>query len=168
MKRTILKLTILFLSSLTIICAQSVAERYGDRISLLGMSFKDPLVLCQILIAIFISIVFIQSGLDKVLNRRNNLEYFKVQFSKSIFNKVYPILLSLLTILELVGGLMLVYGIYFSFAEKTTLWIFYGLVYLAITMIFLLLGQRIAKDYVGAADLVPYFILIILGIMSMY
>ena len=63
---------------------------------------------------------------------------------------------------------MLVYGIYFSFAEKTTLWIFYGLVYLAITMIFLLLGQRIAKDYVGAADLVPYFILIILGIMSMY
>ena len=168
MKRTVLKLTILFLSSLTIICAQSVAERYGDRISLLGMSFKDPLVLCQILIAIFISIVFIQSGLDKVLNRRNNLEYFKVQFSKSIFNKVYPILLSLLTILELVGGLMLVYGIYFSFAEKTTLWIFYGLVYLAITMIFLLLGQRIAKDYVGAADLVPYFILIILGIMSMY
>ena len=168
MKRTILKLTILFLSSLTIICAQSVAERYGDRISLLGMSFKDPLVLCQILIAIFISIVFIQSGLDKVLNRRNNLEYFKVQFSKSIFNKVYPILLSLLTILELVGGLMLVYGIYFSFAEKTTLWIFYGLVYLAITMIFLLLGQRIAKDYIGAADLVPYFILIILGIMSMY
>lgn len=168
MKRTILKLTILFLSSLTIICAQSVAERYGDRISLLGMSFKDPLVLCQILIAIFISIVFIQSGLDKVLNRRNNLEYFKVQFSKSIFNKVYPILLSILTILELVGGLMLVYGIYFSFAEKTTLWIFYGLVYLAITMIFLLLGQRIAKDYIGAADLVPYFILIILGIMSMY
>lgn len=168
MKRTILKLTILFLSSLTIICAQSVAERYGDRISLLGMSFKDPLVLCQILIAIFISIVFIQSGLDKVLNRRNNLEYFKVQFSKSIFNKVYPILLSILTILELVGGLILVYGIYFSFAEKTTLWIFYGLVYLAITMIFLLLGQRIAKDYVGAADLVPYFILIILGIMSMY
>lgn len=168
MKRTILKLTILFLSSLTTIFAQSVAERYGDRISLLGMSFKDPLVLCQILIAIFISIVFIQSGLDKVLNRRNNLEYFKVQFSKSIFNKVYPILLSILTILELVGGLMLVYGIYFSFAEKTTLWIFYGLVYLAITMIFLLLGQRIAKDYVGAADLVPYFILIILGIMSMY
>jgi len=168
MKSTILKLTILFLSSLTIICAQSVAERYGDRISLLGMSFKDPLVLCQILIAIFISIVFIQSGLDKILNRRNNLEYFKVQFSKSIFNKVYPILLSILTILELVGGLMLVYGIYFSFAEKTTLWIFYGLVYLAITMIFLLLGQRIAKDYIGAADLVPYFILIILGIMSMY
>jgi len=26
----------------------------------------------------------------------------------------------------------------------------------------------LAKDYVGAADLVPYFMLIMLGIMSMY
>jgi len=24
------------------------------------------------------------------------------------------------------------------------------------------------KDYVGAADLIPYFLLVILGIMSMY
>ncbi len=148
--------------------AQSVAERYGDRIELLGVSFKDPLVLCQILIAIFIAIVFIQSGLDKIFCRKENLEYFKIHFSKSIFKTLYPTLLSILTIFELIGGLMLVYGIYFSFLERTTLWIFYGFVHIGITLIFLLLGQRIAKDYVGAADLVPYFILIILGIMSMY
>lgn len=148
--------------------AQSVAERYGDRIELLGVAFKDPLVLCQILIAIFIAIVFIQSGLDKIFYREENIEYFKVQFSKSIFRKIYPLLLSILTILELIGGLILVYGVYFSFSERTTLWIFYGFVHIAITLIFLLLGQRIAKDYIGAADLVPYFILIILGIMSMY
>ncbi|MDC0383342.1 DoxX family protein, partial [Candidatus Marinimicrobia bacterium] len=60
------------------------------------------------------------------------------------------------------------YGVYYSFAERTTLWIFYGFVHLSITLIFLLLGQRIAKDYLGAANLVPYFILITLGIMSMY
>ena len=63
---------------------------------------------------------------------------------------------------------MLVYGIYFAFAEKTTLWIFYGFVVLALTLILLFAGQRIAKDYLGAADLVPYFMLIMLGIMSMY
>ena len=63
---------------------------------------------------------------------------------------------------------MLVYGIYFAFAEKTTLWIFYGFVVLALTIILLFAGQRIAKDYLGAADLVPYFMLIMLGIMSMY
>jgi len=154
--------------STNFLLSQTVSERYGDRIELLGVPFKDPLVLCQILIAIFILIVFIQSGLDKIFDRKGNLEYFQVHFKDSIFKKIYPTLLTIITLFELVGGGMLVYGIYFSFTERTTLWIFYGFVHLAITLIFLFLGQRIAKDYLGAADLVPYFILIILGIMSMY
>ena len=44
----------------------------------------------------------------------------------------------------------------------------WGFVILAVTILFLLFGQRLAKDYVAAADLVPYFMLIMLGIMSMY
>jgi uncharacterized membrane protein YphA (DoxX/SURF4 family) len=148
--------------------SQSVSERYGDRIELLGVPFKDPLVLCQILIAIFILIVFIQSGLDKIFDRGGNLEYFKAQFKNTIFKDIYPILLTVITLFELLGGAMLLYGVFYSFAERTTLWIFYGFVHLSITLIFLLLGQRIAKDYLGAANLVPYFILITLGIMSMY
>ena len=63
---------------------------------------------------------------------------------------------------------MVFYGIYFAFGYRTTLWIFYGCVVVALTLTFLFAGQRISKDYLGAADLVPYFILIILGIMSMY
>ena len=152
----------------SLLSAATVEERYGDRIELLGIPFKDPLVLCQILIAIFLSIVFLQSGLDKVIDRKGNEEYFKSQFSNSILNKITSFLLSMLTALELMGGGMLVYGIYFAFVERTTLWIFYGLVVLSITTILLMAGQRIAKDYLGAADLVPYFILIMLGIMSMY
>ena len=70
--------------------------------------------------------------------------------------------------MEMAGGLMLVYGIYYAFAEKTTLWIFYGFVMLAFTLIALFTGQRLAKDYGGAADLVPYFMLIMIGIMTMY
>ena len=34
----------IFIQSVSV--AQSVAERYGDRIELLGVTFKDPLVLC--------------------------------------------------------------------------------------------------------------------------
>ena len=154
----------------TIIFGQgsSVAERYGDRIELLGIPFKDPLVLCQILIAIFIAIAFIQSGIDKVLDRKGNLEFFKVHFANTFLKNVTPLLLIILTIFELAGGLTLVYGIYFAFVYRTTLWIFYGFVMLALTIIILFAGQRIVKDYLGAADLVPYFILIMLGIMSMY
>lgn len=154
----------------TIIFGQglSVAERYGDRIELLGIPFKDPLVLCQILIAIFIAIAFIQSGIDKVLDRKGNLEFFKVHFANTFLKNVTPLLLIILTIFELAGGLTLVYGVYFAFVYRTTLWIFYGFVMLALTIILLFAGQRIVKDYLGAADLVPYFILIMLGIMSMY
>ena len=161
-------LILLILPSIIFGQGPSVAERYGDRIELLGIPFKDPLVLCQILIAIFISIAFIQSGIDKILDRKGNLEFFKVHFANSFLKNVTPLLLIILTIFELAGGLTLVYGVYFAFVYRTTLWIFYGFVMLALTIILLFAGQRIVKDYLGAADLVPYFILIMLGIMSMY
>jgi hypothetical protein len=152
----------------SILSAESVLDKYGDRIELLGIPFKGPMELCQIFIAIFISIAFLQSGLDKIIDRKGNIEFLNIHFSKSSLLKVIPFILSLLMILELTGSLMLIYGIYFAFAMRSTLWIFYGFVVIAITLIILFGGQRIAKDYLGAADLVPYFILIMLGIMSMY
>ena len=152
----------------TILPAQSVLDKYGDRIELLGIPFKGPMELCQIFIAIFLFIAFFQSGLDKVIDRRGNLNFLKAHFSDSPLIKIIPIMLLILTFLEIIGSLMLGYGVYYAFVNRSTLWIFYGFVVIAITIIILFAGQRIAKDYLGAADLVPYFILIMLGIMSMY
>ena len=152
----------------TILPAQSILDKYGDRIELLGIPFKGPMELCQILIAIFLFIAFFQSGLDKVVDRKGNLDFLKAHFSDSPVIKIIPIMLLILTFLEIIGSLMLGYGVYYAFVNRSTLWIFYGFVVIAITIIILFAGQRIAKDYLGAADLVPYFILIMLGIMSMY
>ena len=152
----------------TFLLGKTVEELYGDRIELLGIAFKDPLVLCQIFIAIFLIIVFLQSSIDKIIDRKGNLDFFKVHFAKTMINNFSQYLLTIITIFELTGSLTLIYGVYYAFAEKTTLWIFYGFVILSVTLLFLLLGQRLAKDYTGAADLVPYFVLIMLGIMSMY
>ena len=58
----------------SIVLSQSVEELYGDRIELLGIPFKDPFVLCQILIALFLIIIFLQSSVDKILDRKNNLK----------------------------------------------------------------------------------------------
>ena len=124
--------------------------------------------LCQIFIAIFLFIAFFQSGLDKVIDRKGNLDFLKAHFSDTPLIKIIPIMLLILTFLEIIGSLMLGYGVYYAFVNRSTLWIFYGFVVIAITIIILFAGQRIAKDYLGAADLVPYFILIMLGIMSMY
>ena len=148
--------------------AQSVLDKYGDRIELLGIPFRGPMELCQILIAIFLFIAFFQSGLDKIIDKKGNLEFLKMHFSNSPLIQIIPFMLLILTFLEIIGSLMLGYGVYYAFINRSTLWIFYGFVLLAITIIILFAGQRIAKDYPGAADLVPYFILIMLGIMSMY
>jgi len=152
----------------TILPAQSVLDKYGDRIELLGIPFKGPMELCQIFIAIFLFIAFFQSGLDKVIDRKGNLDFLKAHFSDSPLIKIIPTMLLILTFLEIIGSLMLGYGVYYAFVNRSTLWIFYGFVIIAITIIILFAGQRIVKDYLGAADLVPYFILIMLGIMSMY
>jgi hypothetical protein len=152
----------------TITSSPTVEERYGDRIELLGVKFTGPLVLCQILIAILMAITFLQSAIDKIIDRKGNLEYFDGHFANSPLKRITKLSLSFLTILELTGGLVLVFGIYYAFSERSTLWIFYGFVWLSLTIIILFAGQRLAKDYVGAADLVQYFMLLMLGIMSMY
>ncbi len=146
----------------------TVEEKYGDRIELLGVKFKDPLVLCQIFIAFFFIIIFIQSGLDKVIFRRENILFFKNHFANSLFKSYTSFLLTILTFTELICGFTLIYGIYFSLIERTTLWIFYGFVICVLNLFFLLIGQRLAKDYNGASDIGIYFIIVILGIMSMY
>ena len=166
--KNIIRQFYIFTLLFTTLSAQSVLDKYGDRIELLGIPFKGPMELCQIFIAIFLFIAFFQSGLDKVIDRKGNLDFLKAHFSDSPLIKIIPIMLLILTFLEIIGSLMLGYGVYYAFVKRSTLWIFYGFVIIAITIIILFAGQRIAKDYLGAADLVPYFILIMLGIMSMY
>ena len=147
----------------------NIEARYpGGRIELFGIRFKDPLVLCQILIALMMTIAFLQSGVDKLIDREGNLVFFESHFANTPLKSVADVGLSILTILELMGGAMCAYGIYCAIVENSTVWIFNGLLLLSVTILILFLGQRIAKDYQGAADLVPYFILNMMGIMSMY
>tara|TARA_S200000501_G_scaffold25072_2_gene21770 strand:+ start:66923 stop:67468 length:546 start_codon:yes stop_codon:yes gene_type:complete len=181
MKHPLKIVFILYFVSLSIVLSQNINDstkttgfdyveiKYPEgRIELFGVKFKDPLVLCQILIGLIMAITFIQSGFDKIINREENLEFFRSQFSKTPLNRVAPLSLSAITVLELIGGLSCAYGIYFAVTFKDTEWIFNGLLILSLTVIILFTGQRIAKDYSGAANLLVYFIVIMLGIMSMY
>tara|TARA_B100000678_G_C18212930_1_gene504162 strand:- start:1117 stop:1695 length:579 start_codon:yes stop_codon:yes gene_type:complete len=152
----------------TIESSTSVYERYDNRIELLGIKIKDHLVLCQILIAIFLAIAFLQSGLDKIIDRQGNLEFFDEHFEKSLLRSVTSLALSVLTVMEICGGLLCVFGVFYTLKEKSTIYIFYGLLIIAFTILMLFFGQRVNKDYIGAADLVPYFILTMIAIMSMY
>ena len=81
--------------------SSTVEERYGDRIELMGIKFKGPLVLCQVLIAIMMTIAFIQSGVDKIIDRSGNLAFFNEHFSNTPLKSFTSFFLSILNILSL-------------------------------------------------------------------
>ncbi|CAN5424752.1 MAG: DoxX family protein [Acidobacteriota bacterium] len=110
--------------------------------------------------ALLVSILFIQSGLDKIFDRRGNLEWLTGHFSKTFLAPLVPILLVTITVMELAAGVLCATGIvYFLFTSSAVL-IFVASVIAAFSIIALFFGQRIAKDYAGAAILIPYFILV--------
>ena len=58
----------------------------------------------QILISAFFAILFLQSGIDKVVDRRGNLEWLTGHFAKSPLARAVPLLLSAITLMELAAG----------------------------------------------------------------
>ena len=124
-------------------------------------------MLCQILIALFLAIAFLQSGFDKIIDRQENLDFFDKHFERSLLKPFTSIALSILTLMEICGGLLCVFGVIYVLKTNDTIYIFYGLLVIAFTILLLFFGQRVSKDYIGAADLVPYFILTMIAIMSM-
>ena len=126
----------------------------------------NAIEIVQILSSIFFSIVFFQSGIDKAIDRKGNLDFFESHFKNTLFHKIYAQALTVLMFLELIAASLCTYGCLYSIVYKNTGFIFYGLLVTSFVLLSLLLGQRIAKDYVGAADITIYFILSIVTIMS--
>jgi len=120
--------------------------------------------LMQIFTAAFLAILFLQSGIDKVVDRRGNLEWLKEHFAKSPLAGVVPGLVTTITILELAAGVLSGVGCLAIIVLRDSTIAFYGAVISAIAIIALFFGQRIAKDYAGAAVLVPYFLLALVAI----
>ncbi|MEO6052366.1 MAG: DoxX family protein [Pyrinomonadaceae bacterium] len=112
--------------------------------------------------ALLVSILFIQSGLDKVFDWKGNVEWLKGHFAKTFLSGMVPFMLAQITVMELVTGVINLAGIVYFLVAGSTILIFWGAAVGAASIIALFFGQRVARDYPGAAVLIPYFILIIL------
>src|SRR5204863_7193188 len=110
--------------------------------------------LLQILVSAFLAILFLQSGFDKVVDRRGNLEWLKGHFAKSPLAGIVPAMVTMITILEIAAGTLSAVGCIAIILARDSTLAFYGAVISAIAMIALFFGQRMAKDYAGAAVLV--------------
>ena len=118
----------------------------------------------QVLISAFLAILFLQSGIDKVVDRRGNLEWLKGHFAKSpLAGTVGPMFL-VITILEVLAGALSGIGCILVLLTRDPTVAYLGAVVSAVNLIALFFGQRVAKDYAGAAVLVPYFLLALSGI----
>jgi uncharacterized membrane protein YphA (DoxX/SURF4 family) len=118
----------------------------------------------QALVSAFLGILFLQSGIDKVVDRRGNLEWLKGHFDKSPLAGIVPLMVFVITILEIAAGALSAIGCALIIFSRDSIVAFYGALVSAISIIALFLGQRMAKDYAGAAILVPYFLLALIAI----
>lgn len=128
-------------------------------------NLSGAVYLSQIFTSIFLAILFLQSGIDKIVDRRGNLDWLTGHFAKSPLAKLVPLLLLVITLLELAAGALSAVGAVDLVFSHQALLAFFGACLAAIAILGLFFGQRMAKDYAGAAVLVPYFILTILAII---
>ena len=127
-------------------------------------SFTGATCLLQILVSAFLAILFLQSGLDKIVDRRGNLEWLRGHFAKSPLAGIVPAMVTMITILEIAAGVLSAIGCVVIIFSRSSTVAFYGAVVSAIAILALFFGQRMAKDYAGAAVLVPYFLLALVAI----
>ena len=118
----------------------------------------------QIFVSAFLAILFVQSGVDKIVDRRGNLEWLSGHFSKSPLAGIVPALLIAITILELAAGVLSAVGCLLVILLKDSTIAFYGAILSAAAITALFFGQRMAKEYAGAAVLVPYFLLTLVAL----
>jgi hypothetical protein len=127
-------------------------------------TLTGAIYLLQIFGSAFLALLFLQSGIDKIIAHRGNLEWLKGHFAKSQLAAAVPVLLAAITILEVAAGALSAIGCIILIVSRETTLAFYGAVISAVALIALFFGQRMAKDYAGAAVLVPYFLLALAAI----
>ena len=111
----------------------------------------------EILLLLFLMITFLQSGIDKISDWKGNLSWLKGHFKDTPLKNIVPFMLSTVLATEVVAGVLCALGTYqIIFNQKTELAL-YGAILCCITLLMLLFGQRVAKDYEGARTIVVYF-----------
>lgn len=112
----------------------------------------------SILLLLFLTITFVQSGYDKLFYWKDNFTWLKGHFSKTVLKNLVPQALGIILVLELSIGVLAIAGIFNLLQNGDRTYGFYAAILSCVTLLLLLFGQRLAKDYDGARTIVIYFI----------
>jgi hypothetical protein len=122
------------------------------------------LYILQIFVSAILAVLFLQSGLDKVIDRKGNRAYLDEHFANSPLAGTVGPMFFVITILEVTAGALSGVGCLLLLITRDPRVAFLGALVAAVNLIALFFGQRVSKDYAGAAALVPYFLLAITAI----
>ncbi|HJX26247.1 MAG TPA: hypothetical protein VJ252_08840, partial [Chthoniobacterales bacterium] len=96
--------------------------------------------LLQIFVSVFLAILFLQSGIDKIIDRRGNLEWLKGHFAKSLLAGMVPLMVLVITLLELAAGALSAIGCALIIFSRVSTLAFYGAIIAAISILALFFG----------------------------
>ena len=106
----------------------------------------------------FLSIFFLHAGLDRVLDRRGNVMRFRVAFDKTPMRRPIGAWLTLLTLGEVMAGIVSAAGCLAMVFSREPAMAFAGAVLGTMTLLLLFFGLRLGRDYAAASATVPYFV----------
>ena len=112
----------------------------------------------EILLLLFLIITFLQSGFDKISDWNGNVSWLKEHFSKTPLKNIVPLMVGIILVTEVIAGILCLIGIYQLLSTGNPLFAIYGAILSCVTLLMLLFGQRVAKDYEGAKTIAVYFI----------
>ncbi|WP_289022100.1 DoxX family protein [uncultured Salegentibacter sp.] len=121
----------------------------------------------EILILLFILITFLQSGIDKATDWKGNTGWLKEHFSGTFLAGQVPLMVGIIMIIEIITGFAAILGAIWLIAYNDPTIALYSGILAAITLLMLLFGQRVAKDYAGAFTITGYFVVVIFGVFLM-
>jgi len=112
----------------------------------------------ELVILVFLAIVFLESGLDKIIHWKENMKWLKTHFSKTFLNNKVKFSFAIVFLLEIITGFLAVLAILSILINQNTGIALITAIMASVCLLFLLLGQRLAKDYDGARTIVIYLI----------
>ena len=114
--------------------------------------------LLALLCGAFFAVLFLQSGLDKVLDWKGNRDYIGGYLAKTPLGRFPRLMLFSITVLEVTAGVLSAAGCLSVLVMHQSFLAFLGATVAGASLLGLFLGQRLAKDYAAAAGMVPYVI----------
>lgn len=122
----------------------------------------------EVLTLLFLIVTFSQSGIDKLTDWSGNLSFIKGHFKNSPLKNSVPFLLTIILVVEIAASILMLIGVYQLYTSELKEMAILGVELSAVSLIFLLIGQRLAKDYAGAMTLAVYFIISMFGLYLLH